>query len=163
MAKGIQNMTGDTKCGSPLTIFSFPTHFVAAPLATFCIPTHFVGDTLSGATPNGWQSLQDKILKLLSDLSGPGVHVLYRFVNSHRKASSSGPTSYETHSVAFEKQLESTGISREGDPNPEVPAPPFTMVARKRQCTHRPTITPNKTCSANLYRHIKRRVGRSLR
>ena len=37
MAKGIQNMVGDTKCGSPLAIF--------------CIPTHFVGDTLSGATP----------------------------------------------------------------------------------------------------------------
>ena len=37
MAKGILNMAGDTKCGSPLAIF--------------CIPTHFVGDTLSGATP----------------------------------------------------------------------------------------------------------------
>ena len=37
------------------------------------------------------------------------------------------------------------------------------MVARRRQCTHRPTITPNKTCSANLYRRIKRRVGRSLK
>ena len=37
MAKGIQIMAGDTKCGSPLAIF--------------CIPTHFVGDTLSGATP----------------------------------------------------------------------------------------------------------------
>ena len=37
MAKGIQNMVGDTKCGSPLAIF--------------CIPTHFVGDTLSGTTP----------------------------------------------------------------------------------------------------------------
>ena len=36
MAKGIQIMAGDTKCGSPLAIF--------------CIPTNFVGDTLSGAT-----------------------------------------------------------------------------------------------------------------
>ena len=65
MAKGIQNMAGDTKCGrplaifcipthfvaAPLAIFCIPTHFVAAPLAIFCIPTHFVGDTLSGATP----------------------------------------------------------------------------------------------------------------
>ena len=38
MAKGIQIMAGDTKCGSLLAIF--------------CIPTHFVGDTLSGATPD---------------------------------------------------------------------------------------------------------------
>ena len=37
------------------------------------------------------------------------------------------------------------------------------MVATGRQCSHRPTITPNKTCSANLYRRIKRRVGRSLK
>ena len=79
------------------------------------------------------------------------------------KASSFGSTSYETHTVAFEKQLEGTGIARKGDPNPQAPAPPFTMVAHRRQCTQRPTITPNKTCSANIYRHIKRRVGCSLR
>ena len=37
------------------------------------------------------------------------------------------------------------------------------MVARGRQCASRSTITPSKTCSANIYRRIKRRVGRSLR
>ena len=36
------------------------------------------------------------------------------------------------------------------------------MVAGARQCASRSTITPTKTCSANLYRHIKRRMGRSL-
>ena len=36
------------------------------------------------------------------------------------------------------------------------------MVARIRQCTDRPTITPNKACSADIYRRIKRRVGCSL-
>ena len=40
---------------------------------------------------------------------------------------------------------------------------PPTMVAKRRQCIHRPTITPNKTCSANIYRCIKRMVGRSLK
>ena len=33
------------------------------------------------------------------------------------------------------------------------------MVARRRQCASRSTITPSKTCSANFYRRIKRRVG----
>ena len=98
-----------------------------------------------------------------TSLPGPGIHILDRFTNSYRKASSSRPTSYETHSVASQKQLEGTRITRKGDPNPQVPAPPFTMVAEGRQCTYRPTITPNKTCSANIYRHINRRVGRSLR
>ena len=60
------------------------------------------------------------------------------------------------------KKLEGTRITRKGDPSPQVPAPPFTMVAEGRQCTCRPTITPNKTCSANIYRRINRRVGRSL-
>ena len=39
----------------------------------------------------------------------------------------------------------------------------LTMVAKRRQCSHRSTITPNKTCSANIYRRIKRTVGRSLK
>ena len=98
-----------------------------------------------------------------ADLSGPAVYVSDRFVNSHREASSPRPATYETHTVASQKQLEGTRITGKGDPNSQVPAPPFTMVARKRQCSNRPTITPNETCSANLYRRIKRRVGRSLK
>ena len=37
------------------------------------------------------------------------------------------------------------------------------MVAEGRQCTYRPTIIPNKACSANIYRRLNRRVGRSLK
>ena len=36
-------------------------------------------------------------------------------------------------------------------------------MAGGKQCATRSTITPSKTCSANIYRRIKRRVGRSLR
>ena len=96
-------------------------------------------------------------------LPGPGIHVLDRFANSYRKASSSRPTSYETHSVASQTQLEGPRITGKGDPNPQFLAPPFTMRAEGRQCPYSPTITPNKTCSANIYRRINRRVGRSLR
>ena len=63
----------------------------------------------------------------------------------------------------FSKQLEGTRITRKGDPNPQVPAPPFAMVAEGGQCTYRPIITTNITCSANIYRCTDRRVGRSLR
>ena len=106
-------------------------------------------------TPDRWQNLQEKMLKLLS--------LLDRFANRYRKASSSRPTSYETHSVASQTQLEGPRITGKGDPNPQVLAPPFTMMAEGRQCPYSPTITPNKTCSANVYRRINRRVGRSLR
>ena len=39
---------------------------------------------------------------------------------------------YETHTVASQKQLEGISITRKGDPNSQVPAPPFTMVAERR-------------------------------
>ena len=65
--------------------------------------------------------------------------------------------------MASQKQLEGTRITRKGDPNSQDPTPPLTMVATGRQRSHRPTITPNKACSANFYRRIKRRVGHSLK
>ena len=37
------------------------------------------------------------------------------------------------------------------------------MVARGKQCAPGSTITPHKACSANIYRLMKRRVGRSLK
>ena len=91
------------------------------------------------------------------------IHVLDRSVNCHRKTSSSRSTAYDAHPVASQQHLEGTGNTRKGDSYPQVPAPPYTMVAGRRQCTHGPTITPNKTWAANFYRCIKRRVGRSLR
>ena len=93
-------------------------------------------------------------------LSGSAIHILDSAANSHRETSSPRLTANETHTVAIEKQLEGTGNPRKGDPYSQVAAPPFTMVAERRQCTHRPAVTPNKTCSANVYRYIKRRLGR---
>ena len=91
-------------------------------------------------TPDRWQNLQEKMLKLLSLPACPVRE--FRSVidtNSYRKASS-----YETHSVASQTQLEGPRITGKGDPNPQVLAPPFTMMAEGRQCTYSPTITPNK-------------------
>ena len=96
-------------------------------------------------------------------LSGPTVHVLDRSVNCHRETSSPRPVAHETHTVASQEQLEGTGISREGHSSTQIPAPTLTMVAKRKQCAPRSTITPHKACSANFYRRIKRRVGRSLK
>ena len=80
-------------------------------------------------TPDCWQTLQDKILSILS---GP-VCLVRQFMslirilwNSHRKASPPRSASYETHTVALEEQLEGTGITRKGHTRPQVaPAPAF--------------------------------------
>ena len=119
------------------------------------------GQTDTG--PVAKSSRKDTSTFVTTGLSGPAVHVPDRSVNIHRKTSSSRPLTHETHTVASQKQLEGTGISREGHPSTRVPAPTFTMVARGKQCASRSTITPYKACSANIYRRIKRRVGRSLK
>ena len=111
------------------------------------------------AEPSG----QDIRNNVISKLSGSTVHVPDRFANSHRKASSPRPTTHETHTVASQATLENTRVTRKSDPNSQILVPSFAMVATGRQCSHRPAITPNKACSANLYRRIKRRVGCSLK
>ena len=54
-------------------------------------------------------------------------------------------------------------VTRKGDPSPQIAPFPSKVVARGKQCAARSTITPSRTCSANIYRCIKRRVGLSLR
>ena len=62
-----------------------------------------------------------KILALLSRpvLSGPAIHVPYRSANSNRKVSLSQLTTHKTHTVASQKQLEGTGITRKGHFHPQ--------------------------------------------
>ena len=111
------------------------------------------------AKPSG----QNSRINVTATLSSSTVDVSDRVANSHRETSSPRPAAYETHTVAPQAALENTRVPRKGDSNSRLPAPSFTMVATGRQCPHRSTITPNKACSANLYRRIKRRVGRSLK
>ena len=106
---------------------------------------------------------QDQSHTLGSGLPGPTIHVPHRSTHSNRKASPLRATTHETHTVALEKQLEGPRITGKGDSGPQVPPPPSKVVAGGKQCAKRSTITPSKICSANIYRCIKRRVGRSLR
>ena len=74
-------------------------------------------------------SRENAELAIPTGLPGPGIQVRDRLTNSYRKASSCRPTSYETHSVVSQTQLEGPRITGKGDPNPQVLAPPFTMMA----------------------------------
>ena len=65
--------------------------------------------------------------------------------------------------MALKEPMESTGVTRKGDSRTQVAPSSSAMVAGGRQCATRSTITRTKACSANLYRRIKRRVGRSLK
>ena len=142
-----------------LEILSLPACPVQQFMSLIGVPQGRSDPTDTGplAEPSG----QDTRNTVTTGLSGSAVHVSDRCTNSCRKADSHRPASYETHTVASQKQLEGTRVTKKGDSNTKVLAPTFTMVAARGQWPYRPTITPNKTCSANLYRRIKRRVGRS--
>ena len=114
-------------------------------------------------TPDRWQNLQDKVLEMLSLPACP--------VRQFMSIGLLTPTEKQVHLDRLHmrpiqwhlKNNWRIPVIRKSDSNSQVPASPFTVVARKRQCAYRPTITPNRICSANLYRRIKRRVGRSLK
>ena len=65
--------------------------------------------------------------------------------------------------MASQKQLEGTRITRKGNPYPQVTAPPSKWWLEEDNVLQGQLFTPTITCSANLYRCIKRRVGRSLK
>ena len=106
---------------------------------------------------------QDIVNPVWFGVSGPTVYVSHRTSDSHRKTSPPRSTSHETHTVALEKQLEGTRITRKGDISSQVAPPSLKVVAGGKQCSSRSTITPTKTCSADIYRYSKRRAGHSLK
>ena len=72
--------------------------------------------------PVAKSSRKDTSTFVTTDLSGLAVHAPDRSADSHRKTSSLRPTTHETHSVASQEQLASTGISRKGHPSTQVSA-----------------------------------------
>ena len=105
---------------------------------------------------------QYSVNSVRSGVSGPAVHVPPRSTHSNRKASPPRATPHETHTVAFEKQLESPRITGKGDSSSQVAPPSLKMVAGGKQCATRSTITPTKACSADLYKRIKKGWGAHL-
>ena len=114
-------------------------------------------------TPERWQALQTKIQDIMSSPVCPAVNVLDRFTDCHRETGTSGPFTYEAHTVTSQKQLESTRNTGKDHPHSQLTPPTSKMVAGGKQCDHRSTIASTKTCSADLYRCIKRRVECSLK
>ena len=108
-------------------------------------------------TLDRWQTLTTKIKVLLT---GPVPH---RGVDSNRKTGSLCPTPFEAYTVAPPTKLKGPGIPRKGDTSSQIAPPAFKTVPGGKQCATRSTITPTKTCSAIVYRHIKRWLGRLLK
>ena len=97
-----------------------------------------------------------------SGMPGLAVHVPHRSTHSNRKTSPPRATLHEAHTVALEEQLEGTRVTRKGDPGPQLHPYLRWWLEESNVLVGQP-LHPVKTCSANIYRRIKRRVGRSLR
>ena len=62
-----------------------------------------------------------------------------------------------------QKTLEGFRISGKGNSSSKFPSPAPCMVDQGNKCLTRPTAAPAASCHSDLYRRLKRRLGRSLR
>ena len=115
-------------------------------------------------TQERWQTLTDKIRSILSDPVCPvrKFMSLIGLLTATDKQVHLG----RLHMRPIQWHLKNNWRVPESlekvIPVPKSPPPRSKVVAGGKQCATRSTITPSKTCSADLYRRIKRRVGRSL-
>ena len=115
-------------------------------------------------TPEHWQTLQTKIRELISSPVCPVQKLmsLIGLLTATEKQVYLGRL-HMRPIVAPQKQLEGPRDNGKGHSHPKVTPSTSEMVAGGKKSYHRLTITPTKTCSADLYRRIKRRMGRSLK
>ena len=115
-------------------------------------------------TPDHWQSLQEKLQSLLVLPACPVRQFMSQIglLTATEKQVHLGRLHMRPIQWHLKKQLASSGITGKGHSFTQDPAPSSTMAVRRKQCAPRSTIT-KKTCSADLYRCIKIRVGRSLK
>ena len=110
-------------------------------------------------TPDRWQSLQDKIQALLSLPTCPVQQFmsLIGLLTATEKQVHLG----RLHMRPIQWHLKNNW--RVPESLEKIIPLPRSLHPHLRQGSSRPTFTPSKTCSANFYRRIKRRVGRSLK
>ena len=93
----------------------------------------------------------------------PTVHVPNRAAYCHRKAGLGRPSSHETGSVASKKTLACAGEPGEDYSSPPLSSSTPGLVVGQEQCTKGETLAPPSARPTNIYRRLKRRLGRTLR
>ena len=91
------------------------------------------------------------------------IHVPDRLAHCHGETGLARSPSHEAHTVAPEATL---ACSREfGKDHSIAPlsTPRSRLMVGREQCSSRPKVASPSTCSANVYRRLKRRLGRTLR
>ena len=95
-------------------------------------------------------------------LHRPTTHVLDRPSHSNRKASLVRSSAHEAHTVASEVTLACSGDLGEVHSDTNLPSPPSGLVVRREKRTPGSALAPSKSCSAGVYRRLKRRLECTL-
>ena len=94
---------------------------------------------------------------------GKTTHVLDRPSHCDGKTDSFWKSPHETHPMAPEEPLAHPGIFGESHPDPHIPSSPPALVVKRRKRPARPKLAPPSSRGPDLYRRIKRRLGRTFR
>ena len=116
-------------------------------------------------TLDRWQTLTAKIQELLTGPTCPVQQLMFLIglLTAIEKQVLQGRLHMRPIQWNLKKQLEGSRVARKSDTHSQIDPPSSEMVTGRKQCASWSAITPTKTCSADLYRHIKRRVGRSIK
>ena len=115
---------------------------------------------------------QDRWTKTSGDVPSPLLEVCYQCKDSYvhhwltcisGEDCKIGQDAYETFSVASQNSLEISDASGHTDPLESENDTTRGMVVRPSKCATRRISPPQGTRKTYLYRHLKRRLGRSLR
>ena len=94
---------------------------------------------------------------------GSRTHVLDRPPHLHGEAGDIGSPPYETNSVAPKDTLAHPRVLGEDHPDSPILSPPPAVVVKGGERSVRSTFAPPSSHSSDLYRRIKRRLGRTFR
>ena len=119
----------------------------------------------SGPTHSGQMdhpSTEATFHKKLENLFGQAVHVSHRAPYGNIKTGMGRSPPHETHSVASEATLACPREFGKSYSNPPLCPPTSRLVARGGQYSQGSALAPPSTRAADIYRRLKRRLGRTL-
>ena len=122
-----------------------------------------VGSSVAHSGQMDRSSAETTVHQRQGQLFSPTVHVPNRAAYCHRKAGLGRPSSHETGSVASKKTLACAREPGKDYPNPPLSSSTPGLVVGKEQCTKGATFAPPSARPTNIYRCLKRRLGRTLR
>ena len=122
-----------------------------------------VGSSVAHSGQMDRSSAKTTVHQRQGQLFSPTVHVPNRAAYCHRKAGLGPPSSHETGSVASKRTLACAREPGKDYSNPPLSSSTPGLVVGKEQCTKGATFAPPSARPTNIYRRLKRRLGRALR